>query len=57
MGDVGGIEAEQKEVELLKKVARGDAKIAPAFARTVAGEVEETMIISSFYRDVMLVCF
>ena len=26
MGDVGGIKAEQKEVELLKKVARRDAE-------------------------------
>jgi hypothetical protein len=31
MRDVGGIEAEQKEVELLKKVAGGDAKYRARF--------------------------
>jgi hypothetical protein len=56
VGDVGGIEAEQKEIELLKKVAGRDAKYRARLRRTVAGEVEENMVISSllltFYASV-----
>lgn len=56
VGDVGGIEAERKKSNCSRKLPDVTRSMAPAFERTVAGEVEENMVISSllltFYASV-----